>query len=93
MIAEGAFKLLQIADNPVGTIVSIALALIIGLAFIGGGKGLSRVVDTEGDDVTHLMEGLDQLTRAFTIRIALMIIVLGLVGLVVLAAGCMVAMG
>jgi hypothetical protein len=35
------------------------------------------------------MEGLSQLTRASTIRIAVMLFVLGLVILVVLAAGCM----
>ena len=92
LIAEGAFKLLQIADNPVGTVISLVLALVIGLAFISGGSGLSRVVKTEGDDVAHLMEGLTQLTRAFTIRIVIMVIALALIGLALLAVGCMVAL-
>lgn len=89
LIVEGAFKLVDIGENPVGTLISIGLAIAIGLAFIRGGSGLSKVVDTEGNDVLHLMEGLTQLTRAFTIRIVLMVIALVFMGLGILVVGLM----
>ena len=41
----------------------------IGIAFWRAGRSLRSVVETEGDDITHAIAGLHQLTRAFRIQV------------------------
>ncbi len=74
LLVEAALKLLDIATNPLGTLVTIVVSGIIGASFVLGGTALKKVVSTEGDDIVHLLDALTQLTRAFTIRIVVMLI-------------------
>ena len=91
VIAEAVVGLREIAANPIGPLVSLVVALIVGIAFVRAGSAFKRVVDTEGDDVLHMMEAMQQLGRAFTIRIALMVIALVLIGVALLFFGTMAA--
>jgi hypothetical protein len=84
LIAQGAVGLLDITTNAIGSIIGLAIALAIGLAFFKGGGALQRVVDTEGLDMPHMLESLSEVTRAFTIRIVLVLIGLGFVLLALL---------
>lgn len=84
LCVQAMLKLVDFAENPIGTLVTIVISLIIGGSFLYGGASLRKVVDTEGLDIAHLMEALRQLTRAFTIRIVLVLIMVVLVGIVFL---------
>lgn len=58
-------------------LISVAIDVAIGLSFWGGAKKLQEVVQTRGNDVTHMMHALDKLSMAFLIRIILVGIVMG----------------
>jgi hypothetical protein len=64
-------------------VLGAGIDLAIGLSFWGGAKSLQAVVETQGNDVTHLMTALDKLSTVFTFRIVLMAIA----GVVIL--GCL----
>lgn len=71
-------------------IVSIAIDLAIGLAMWKGGKALQSVVETQGNDVFQMMEALNQLSSAFTIRLVIVGIAFGIMaiaGIAVVALG------
>ena len=42
------------------------LAVCLGLALIRSGRAFSRVVETRGSDITHLMDGLRRIQSVFT---------------------------
>ena len=75
-------------------IIFIAIDIGIGIAFWRASKSLASVVETEGNDVKHLMDALKSLSGAFMIRLVLVAVGLGIalvvgliVGAVVLATG------
>ena len=43
---------------------------LIGISFWRSGSALRSVVDTEGNDVSHALDGLRHLTKAFRIQVA-----------------------
>ena len=57
------------------TLVSGVVQIVIGVTFVGAGQALSRVVETQGNDLAHLMKSAQTLSRAFVIQ-AVMTIVL-----------------
>lgn len=68
-------------------IINAIVNLVVGIAFFKGGKAFKKVVDTEGNDLMHLMEALNRLSQAFQIRIVIVII-----GVVIVAiAGVVIA--
>jgi hypothetical protein len=64
-------------SNGFAGLVNMAIYLVIGMALWNGGGALKRVVDTQGDDISHMMDAMTNLARVFTIRLAM--IALGLV--------------
>ena len=81
-----------IAHNTSGSwveCVKLLYHLTVGLAFFYGGRALKQVVDTKGNDVPHMMGALNSLSRAFTIRIAAVVV---MVGLLLLGLGLLSAM-
>ena len=64
-------------SNGFSGLVNMAIDLGIGMALWNGGGAQKRVVDTEGDDISHMMDAMTNLARVFTIRLAM--IALGLV--------------
>ncbi len=65
-------------------IIAIAINVALGVSFFQGGKSLQAVTETQGNDIPHLMEGLEKLSSALLIRLVLVGIALGLVALGVL---------
>jgi hypothetical protein len=67
-------------------IIQFALDLAVGIAFLGGASSLNAVVNTQGNDVQHMMTALTKLGGAFKIRVIVTFIAVGLlaVGAVVL---------
>src|SRR5262245_12830474 len=57
--------------------------VILGVYFIRAGSSMKTVVDTQGHDITHLMEALRNLSRAFFVQIiataVFILLVLGIV--------------
>ena len=51
-------------DGALGTV----LTLVVSALLLMGASAFRRVVSTEGNDVTHLMEALDRLTTVLTLR-------------------------
>lgn len=56
-------------------VISFVLDLVIGIYFLGGGSSLSMVVNTQGNDVAHMMQALGKLGTAFKIRVIFTIVV------------------
>jgi hypothetical protein len=52
----------------------MAIHIAVGVTFIKAGKALKMVVTTRGNDVQLMMNGLHQLTSAFTIQIGVTIL-------------------
>src|SRR5688572_33463685 len=73
---------------PVGFLLSSSIAIapvllvnaLIAFLYIGAGKALRRVVDTQREDVPHLLDGLGRLSGAFRIET-----ILGSIGVVAAA--------
>lgn len=69
------------------TVLVVAIAplafvnLAIGGMYIGAGKALAKVVDTQGNDIDHMLQGLGKLGNAFMIEVITTIVsvVLGFV--------------
>ena len=75
LIITGAVALLNC------NVISFALDLAVGLAFLGGATAFNAVVNTQGNDIMHLMTALDKIGRAFKIRVIVTFIAVGLMAL------------
>lgn len=83
---EMRVKLLVLAGATPLLITHLAIAHF----YVTSGNALQRVVDTQGDDVQHLLEGIQKLTLAFKIEAIVMAVsmMLGfIVGIVMAATG------
>lgn len=71
-IVIGGLALLGLAAqfNLLGLVQAVT-ALAIGFVFLNVGKAFMRVVQTEGDDIAHMLQGLHDLGTAFQIQIVL----------------------
>jgi hypothetical protein len=80
LIVTGAVAMLNC------NIIQFALDLAVGIAFLGGATSLNAVVNTQGNDVQHMMTALTKLGGAFKIRVIVTLIAVGLlaIGAVVL---------
>jgi hypothetical protein len=72
LIITGAVALLNC------NVISFALDLAVGIAFLGGATSLTAVVNTQGNDVQHMMTALTKLGSAFKIRVIVTLIAVGL---------------
>jgi hypothetical protein len=72
LIITGAVALLNC------NVISFALDLAVGIAFIGGATAFNAVVNTQGNDVMHLMTALQKLGNAFKIRVIVTLVAVGL---------------
>lgn len=63
--------------------------IVLGVYFIRAGGSMKTVVDTQGHDITHLMEALRNLSRAFFVQIistaVFILLVLGIVAVMISA--------
>lgn len=66
--------LMTLDEGGVAQLVLGAVYILIGLYFRGAGKSLGRVVETTGNDVSHLMDALDRLTAAFRVQVILVVV-------------------
>ena len=74
---------LGLATNlPIGIV-----AIVVGITFIGVGNSLKMVVQTQGNDLAHMMQALDKMSGAFMVQIVCAILgfVLALLGFLILA--------
>lgn len=62
------------------------IALVVGITFIGVGNSLKSVVQTQGNDLMHMMQALQKLGSAFMIQIIATIIGIVLVALIMVLA-------
>jgi hypothetical protein len=76
-----------------GNIVNTIISGIVGMFFWKGADSFKSVVDTQGNDVAHMMQALDALTGAFKTRVIVTLIGVGLMILVVLLVLALVLLG
>ena len=62
------------------------IALIVGITFMGVGNSLKSVVQTQGNDLMHLMQAMQKLGSAFMVQIVCTIIGVVLVALILVLA-------
>lgn len=55
-------------------LVSGIISIIVGIVFLGVGGSLNSVVQTQGNDIEHMMRALQKLSSAFMIQIVTTII-------------------
>ena len=67
-------------------VIGIAIYIGIGVGFWKAGKSLAAVIETEGNDVKHLMDALKSMSGAFMIRLICVAIGFGLLFLIGLIA-------
>lgn len=68
------------------SLIDFALKLAVGIFFILGGNALATVVNTQGNDVAHMMTAMQKLGTAFKIRVIATIVgVVLILGLFILA--------
>jgi hypothetical protein len=75
LIVTGAVAMLNC------NIIQFALDLAVGIAFLGGATSLNAVVNTQGNDVQHMMTALTKLGGAFKIRVIVTFIAVGLLAI------------
>lgn len=95
-IVMGALMaLLGVLALPAGIVNVIVggIYIFVGMYFKGAGDSLQSVVDTAGNDVSHLMTALEKLGSAFKITVILMIVGIVLGVLAALVVGGAVASG
>jgi hypothetical protein len=56
--------------------------LIVGITFIGVGNSLRMVVQTQGNDIAHMMQALQKLGNAFFIQAIAFIVMVVLVAVI-----------
>ena len=59
-------------------VIEFALNLVIGIYFLGGASSLSAVVNTQGNDIAHMMQALSKLGAAFKVRVIMTLVAVGL---------------
>lgn len=66
-----------------GALIPAAVVhLAVGVLYLRAGHALQEVVDTQGDDVRHLMTALDRLRIAFQIEVVVTVLSM-IIGLIV----------
>ena len=75
LIVTGAVAMLNC------NIIQFALDLAVGIAFLGGATSLNAVVNTQGNDIQHMMTALTKLGGAFKIRVIVTFIAVGLLAI------------
>ena len=78
----GAFANPSLAGQLPGGII----ALVVGIAFIGVGNSLKSVVQTQGNDLAHMMQALEKLGGAFLVQIIATVIGIVLLGIILVLA-------
>ena len=73
MFVQAVFALINF------NVISAGLDAWIGASFFGGGKALSNVTETQGRDISNMMEALDKLSTAIAIRMWIVLVVVGMV--------------
>jgi hypothetical protein len=92
--ALGILKLLQAALGFLGkNFLGGAIELAVGLSLLGARKSLRSAVDTQGNDIDHLMIAVDKLSTVFTFRLILSLFVAGIVVLASVAIVLLIASG
>lgn len=76
LIVTGAVALLNC------NVISFAVNLAIGISFLGGATALTAVVNTQGNDIFHMMTALTKLGTAFKIRVIVTLIAVALLAIV-----------
>lgn len=56
-------------------VVAIAFYVIIAIPFLMAANSLQRVVDTQGSDISHMMEAIQQLGTAFVVKLIVTLLV------------------
>ena len=75
----GALQVLQSCGAVASPILAISLPtgivmIVVGVTFMGVGSSLKMVVQTQGNDLMHMMQALQKMGSAFTVQIVAYVI-------------------
>ena len=68
------FALRSFTQGGVAALLQGVAPVIVGVFFIKAGKALQLVVDTEGDDISHMMTAVQSLGSAFLVQLSVLVI-------------------
>jgi hypothetical protein len=65
----GGFSIFSLCSSPLQASINIITYILVGVFIIMAAKSLKLVVNTQGNDIAHMMEALDKLGTMFLIRL------------------------
>jgi len=88
MMILGALSVLSILAGDIGSAVMGVFYIIIGVWTKGAAQSIQNIVNTEGNDIDHLMNAVKDLNKLYSLQKWLMIvgIVLTVLAVIVVAA-------
>ena len=90
----GIVKFVQAGLGLIGrNVLGAAMELAVGLSLMGARKALRSAVQTQGNDIDHLMVTIDKLSTVFLLRLILMLVIAAILGLAVGVIVLLVATG
>jgi hypothetical protein len=88
MMIFGAISVLNILAGDIGSALVGSLYIVIGVWTKGAAQSIQNIVNTEGNDIDHLMNAVKDLNKLYSLQKWLMIvaIVLAVLGVIAMAA-------
>jgi hypothetical protein len=80
-------------ETSIGAYIAAAVYVTIGINFRGSAAAMKKVVSTEGNDISHLMTGIDDLASAFQVMGILILIGVTMVAASLIVLGSIYAPG
>lgn len=78
----GMFARADLATNlPVGIV-----GIVVGVTFLGAGNALKAVVQTQGNDLMHMMQALEKMSSAFMIQMICLVVAFVLAAIIAVIA-------
>jgi hypothetical protein len=88
MMIFGAISVLNILAGDIGSALVGSLYIVIGVWTKSAAQSIQNIVNTEGNDIDHLMNAVKDLNKLYSLQKWLMIvaIVLAVLGVIAMAA-------
>lgn len=90
-IVIGAFQILSscgmFANASYATNLPVGIVgIVVGVTFVGAGNALKAVVQTQGNDLMHMMQALEKMSSAFLIQMICLVVAFVLAAIIAVVA-------
>ena len=85
LVVLGVIGLFEVLQGDYGEVFDGVVQLVVGILTIIASKPIQKIVDTEGDDITHLMNAMKVLLKLYNIKKYVYISVMVVIGLILMS--------